>query len=100
MPKRILFIEGNRDGTVGGSYFLLLDLVRGLDRSRYTPIVGFHRENYLMDQFRAAGAEVVLFDNLPPVDFGGLNGVCLLRHAFTPAICASRKSTWSISTIR
>jgi glycosyltransferase involved in cell wall biosynthesis len=77
MPKRILFIEGNRDGTVGGSYFLLLDLVRGLDRSRYTPIVGFHRENYLMDQFRAAGAEVVLFDNLPPVDFGGLNGVLM-----------------------
>lgn len=70
MPKRILFIEGNRDGTVGGSYFLLLDLVRGLDRSRYTPIVGFHRENYLMDTFRAAGAEVVLFENLRPVEFG------------------------------
>jgi glycosyltransferase involved in cell wall biosynthesis len=70
MPKRILFIEGNRDGTVGGSYFLLLDLIRGLDRSRYTPIVGFHRENYLMDTFRAAGAEVVLFENLPPVEFG------------------------------
>ncbi|WP_116813351.1 glycosyltransferase family 4 protein [Steroidobacter cummioxidans] len=77
MPKRILFIESNRDGTVGGSYFLLLDLIRGLDRSRYEPIVGFHRENYLMDQFRAAGAEVVLFDNLPPVDFGALNGVLM-----------------------
>lgn len=75
MPKRILFVESNRDGTVGGSYFLLLDLIRGLDRSRYEPIVGFHRENYLMDQFRAAGAEVVLFDNLKPVDFGALNGV-------------------------
>jgi len=70
MPKRILFIEGNRDGTVGGSYFLLLDLIRGLDRSRYTPIVGFHRENYLMDTFRQAGAEVVLFENLKPVEFG------------------------------
>jgi glycosyltransferase involved in cell wall biosynthesis len=70
MPKRMLFIEGNRDGTVGGSYFVLLDLVRGLDRSRYYPIVGFHRENYLMDSFRAAGAEVVLFENLKPVVFG------------------------------
>ena len=77
MPKRILFIEGNRDGTVGGSYFLLLDLVRGLDRSRYTPIVGFHRENYLLDAFREAGAEVVLFENLKPVDFGALNGALL-----------------------
>lgn len=70
MPKRILFIEGNRDGTVGGSYFLLLDLIRGLDRSRYTPIVGFHRENYLLDAFRGAGAEVVMFENLKPVVFG------------------------------
>ena len=80
MPKRILFIEGNRDGTVGGSYFLLLDLIRGLDRSRYTPIVGFHRENYLMDTFRAAGAEVVLFQNLPPVEFGS----ALLNSALLP----------------
>lgn len=70
MTKRILFIEGNRDGTVGGSYFVLLDLIRNLDRSRYQPIVGFHRENYLMDTFRASGAEVVLFDNLKPVQFG------------------------------
>ena len=69
MPKRLLFIEGNRDGTVGGSYFVLLDLVRGLDRARYHPIVGFHRENYLIDTFKEAGAEVVLFDNLPPFQF-------------------------------
>jgi glycosyltransferase involved in cell wall biosynthesis len=73
--KRVLFIEGNRDGTVGGSYFLLLDLIRGLDRSRYVPIVGFHRENYLLGDFKAAGAEVVLFENLKPVEFGALNGV-------------------------
>ncbi len=70
MAKRILFIEGNRDGTVGGSYFVLLDLVRGLDRSRYQPIVGFHRDNYLIDTFKEAGAEVVMFDNLPPFEFG------------------------------
>jgi glycosyltransferase involved in cell wall biosynthesis len=80
MPKRILFIEGNRDGTVGGSYFVLLDLIRGLDRSRYHPIVGFHRENYLIDTFKAAGAEVVLFDNLPPVTFGAQ----WMNSAFAP----------------
>jgi len=69
MPKRLLFIEGNRDGTVGGSYFVLLDLVRGLDRSRYQPIIGFHQENYLIDTFKESGAEVVLFENLPPFEF-------------------------------
>lgn len=69
MAKRLLFIEGNTDGTVGGSYFVLLDLVRALDREQYHPIVGFHQENYLMDAFREAGAEVVLFPNPKPLVF-------------------------------
>ena len=69
MSKRVLFIEGNTDGTVGGSYFLLFDLVSRLDRTLYEPIVGFHRENYLIERFEAAGAKVVLFSNPTPLNF-------------------------------
>lgn len=66
MRKRILFIEGNIDGTVGGSYFVLYDLVSRLDRSKFEPVVGFHRDNYLMEQMRAQGIETFLFPpNLP-----------------------------------
>jgi glycosyltransferase involved in cell wall biosynthesis len=66
MPKRILYIEGNTDGTVGGSYFLMYDLVSRLDRTRFEPIVGFHRDNYLVEKFRALGVETIVFPGHNP----------------------------------
>ena len=57
LPK-ILFFEGNADGTVGGSYFSLLFLVEALDRSKYTPVVAFRREIPFIQRFRDAGFEV------------------------------------------
>lgn len=55
-PKRILYVEGNVDGTIGGSYFSLLFLVQGLDRTRYEPTVVFQREHSLWSRFEAAAA--------------------------------------------
>ena len=55
---RIFYFEGNPDGTVGGSYFSLLYLVSGLDRSRYEPVVGFRRDIPFVRRFRDAGLEV------------------------------------------
>jgi glycosyltransferase involved in cell wall biosynthesis len=69
MTKRVLYLEGNTDGTVGGSYFLMLDLVNRLDRSVYEPIVGFHRENYLIERFQATGTEVIVFPRAQPLNF-------------------------------
>lgn len=56
-PKRILYCEGNVDGTIGGSFYSLLYLVEGLDRARYQPIVVFHRDNSLVPTYRAAGID-------------------------------------------
>lgn len=67
---KVLYVEGNIDGTVGGSYFLLLDLVRSLDRSRFRPVVVFHRSNYLEDAFRQCGAEVHVIPRQTPFSFG------------------------------
>jgi glycosyltransferase involved in cell wall biosynthesis len=55
-PQRIVYLEGNTDGTVGGSYFSLLFLVQGLDRRRYEPIVVFQREHTLWSRFEATAA--------------------------------------------
>jgi glycosyltransferase involved in cell wall biosynthesis len=66
--KRILFIESNIDGTVGGSYFSLLYLVEGLDKNRYAPIVGFYRHNRLIPEFKAAGCDVVILTKPQPFD--------------------------------
>lgn len=66
MKKRILYIEGNTDGTVGGSYYLMFDLVSRLDREKFEPIVGFHRDNFLIERFRALGVETIVFSNPVP----------------------------------
>jgi glycosyltransferase involved in cell wall biosynthesis len=56
--SRILYCEGNTDGTVGGSYFSLLYLVSGLNRSCYTPEVIFYESNGLISEFLNAGINV------------------------------------------
>lgn len=62
MSRTILYLERNRDGTIGGSYRSLLYLVQRLDKERYRPIVVFYREHHLVEQFRQAGCKVLLLD--------------------------------------
>lgn len=70
-PVRVLYVEGNPDGTVGGSYFSLLFLVRGLDRQRYEPIVVFAADNPLIPRFHAAGIETRVVPPGRPVRLPG-----------------------------
>lgn len=49
--KRILYVEQNLDGTIGGSHFCLLDLVKYLDREKYEPLVAFYTDNALRNEF-------------------------------------------------
>ncbi len=62
-PARVLLVEWNVDGTVGGSHQLLYDLVRCLDRERYEPVVLFYQRNRFSDLLREKGVEVVEFDD-------------------------------------
>jgi len=50
----ILYIELNTDGTVGGSHFCLLDIVRTLDRTKFNPLVLFYQHNDLIPAFETA----------------------------------------------
>jgi glycosyltransferase involved in cell wall biosynthesis len=63
-PARVLIVETNQDGTVGGSYQALFDLAARLDRARFEPIVLFYQENVFVSRLRARGIEVVLFDEI------------------------------------
>ena len=63
--KRILYIEANRDGTIGGSYYSLLYLVQSLDRSNYEPHVIFCQDNVLIPEFRKA-TPYVYINNFGP----------------------------------
>ena len=66
--KRILYIESNRDGTVGGSYYSLFYLVRGLNKDLFQPIVMFYEGNPLIGKFRELAIEVVVYDHYSPSD--------------------------------
>jgi glycosyltransferase involved in cell wall biosynthesis len=66
---RILFCETNVDGTIGGSYYSLLYLVKGLDRSRYRATVLFSRDHGLMPAFHEAGAETIIWPPDAPFTF-------------------------------
>ena len=65
-PVRVVYCEGNVDGTIGGSYYSLLYLVKGLDRSRYVPLVVFHTANRLQARFHDAGVETLVSTRLDP----------------------------------
>ena len=54
------------DGTIGGSYYSLLYLIRGLDRARYEPLVVFYTAHRLLDAFRDAGAETIVWPRPRP----------------------------------
>ena len=69
MKRRILFLEGNIDGTVGGSYYVMIDLVNALDKTRYEPVIGFHTDNFLVPGLRKQGIETIIFDNPASFEF-------------------------------
>ncbi|MEW6442094.1 MAG: glycosyltransferase [bacterium] len=64
-PRRynVLYVEENQDGTVGGSYFSLYTMIRGLDRRRFTPYALFYNDHRLLEDFRTVCHEVIV---LPP----------------------------------
>ena len=64
--RRILLVEENRDGTVGGSQFCLLEIVQNLDRRRFEPLVLFYEDNFLIPEFRKS-AEVMVIAPPRPV---------------------------------
>lgn len=63
-PPRILHVEGNVDGTVGGSHRALYDLVKGLDRRRFDPVPLFYQDNPFASRLAEEGVEVVRFDQV------------------------------------
>lgn len=63
-PARILYVEANEDGTVGGSHRGLVDLVTGLDRARFEPVVLFYQSNRHVDALRTQGIEVHTWDEV------------------------------------
>jgi glycosyltransferase involved in cell wall biosynthesis len=75
----ILYVEGNANRTIGGSYFSLLFLVAGLDQTRFTPLVAFATENSLLPRFRATGARTLIVPAIERVLASGPLGRLLAK---------------------
>ena len=72
--KRILYVEGNEDGTIGGSYLSLLFLVSGLDRTRFDPLVVFARQNTLIPRFHERHVRTIVRPPARAVRWRGRGG--------------------------
>ncbi len=66
---KILYLEHNIDGTVGGSHYCLLEICRGIDRNKFQPVVCFFQENTLLSEFQQSGAEVIIRSPMTPFHF-------------------------------
>lgn len=67
--RRILLLEVNEDGTVGGSHQAQYDLVRLMDRKRFTPVVAYYQDNRFAALMRQEGAEVLILEDLRRNEF-------------------------------
>ena len=69
-PIKVLYCENNVDGTVGGSYYSLLYLVKNVDKQKYYPIVVFYTEHTLLPAYREAGVETHVWKKTDSFTFG------------------------------
>jgi L-malate glycosyltransferase len=67
MVKNILYCESNTDGTIGGSYYSLYYLVKGLDRNEFQPFVIFHKSHKLIDAFLESNIPVKILALPKPI---------------------------------
>jgi glycosyltransferase involved in cell wall biosynthesis len=67
-PTRVLFVEANEDGSVGGSHQVLFDMVRSFDSQSIEPLVLFYQANRFVELFRSAGIEVLTWDDARRVE--------------------------------
>jgi len=66
--KKIVYVEANEDGTIGGSHYCLLEIVKEIDRSKFEPVVCFYQDNDLVSEFRKH-ASVLFLTNPRGISF-------------------------------
>lgn len=90
-PRRVLLVEINEDGTVGGSHQCLYDLAVRLDRERFVPVALFYQANRFAERLREAGVEVHTWDRERALEHrrrftGGPLGIATSAGKAIPAV--------------
>ena len=63
-PPRVLILEANLDGTVGGSHQVLWDLVTRLTPGAFEPVVAFYQDNPYVERLAAVNVETHVLDDM------------------------------------
>ncbi len=66
----VMYVEGNLDKTIGGSYYSLYYLIRGLDQTRYKPHIIFYSTHDLIKDFQKICEDVIILPVQGKYDFG------------------------------
>lgn len=82
---RVLYVESAP--SVGGSVISLYELLRGLDRTRYEPVVVTYTRHEYVDRFRSLGAEVIAWN-------------VYQTREYRPAWVGSMRTSWPVRQIR
>ncbi len=69
--KRILYVEANEDGTVGGSHKLLFDLATRLS-PEFVPVVLFYEDNIWAGRLAELGIETITWNDVRAAERPGL----------------------------
>ena len=97
---RLMFVEGNVDGTVGGSYFSLLYLVGNLDRSAFDPIVVFHQSNDLIPEFESQGIRTEVLPIPSPLRLSAPKSTSGLLYKLAYPLLATAKKVLNVFSVR
>ncbi len=105
--QNILYVECNVDGTIGGSHISLLNLIRGLDKTRYRPIVVFYERHRLCEEYLTAGAELHILKEAPILSSrmklnpkgGSTTGGALVKMLTFPATTLRRAYNFIVSRL-
>ena len=67
--KRILYVDGTADGTIGGSHFCLCSMLEKLDKRKFYPVVVFYENHKVADKLRSAKIESHIISRMQAVNF-------------------------------
>lgn len=87
---RVLYVEANEDGTVGGSHKLLFDLVTRLS-PEFEPVVLFYEDNIWAERLADEGVETITWDAVRASERPGLTTGGKLSTAVTLARAVARR---------
>lgn len=82
-PARVLLVEGNEDGTAGGSHQCLFDIARSLDPEQFTPIVLFYQNNRFAERLREVGVRTLIWEDERVRERSPVGGMRRAKQAIT-----------------